>query len=327
MADLLPRHKPEPIPQITTVPEHLAKGTLKEVYESTKAALGVPWMGVVTMAFAHYPSFYRVLWDGLASVVRTEAFVNACEQLREKAEEQAGLLDPPGIVSRLQDAGYSEQEIADVLACNEVFFAGNMPYLLIATQALLLLEGHEWLTGSGAPVAEPQNVADRPILMEAHHASTDLSVLYEDIRTTLGLPFVNTDYRAFARWPSYFELAWRDLRPRIAGPDYERYVTSVHETAVQLAQGLPNPRSLTVAQLRKAAEENKQIGDAREVVRLFQWLLPGLALNVAFFRHQLTQLAVIMLLFGETWHHLQHGRHDVRVRGQGSGPALNDGLW
>ena len=132
-----------------------------------------------------------------------------------------------------------------------------------------------------------KKVGDRPVLMEAHHASTALSRLYDDIRTTLGLPFVNTDYRAFARWPSYFELAWRDLRPHIAGPDYERYVMSVHETAVQLAQGLPNPTGLTVAQLRNAAEENKHIGDAREIVRLFQWLLPGLALNVAFFRHQL----------------------------------------
>ena len=91
-------------------------------------------MGAVTMAFAHYPTFYRVLWDGLAPVVSTEAFVRACEELRAKAEERAALLDSPSIVEHLQGIGYSELEIEEVRACNEVFSAGNMPYLSIPEQ-------------------------------------------------------------------------------------------------------------------------------------------------------------------------------------------------
>ena len=288
MADLLPRRKPDPIPQVTAVPEHLATGGLKDIYEATKTALGVPWMGVVTMAFAHFPTFYRVIWDALEPVVRTEAFFRACEVLRVNAEEQAALLDPSDITERLSVVGYSEQEIGEILACNEIFSAGNMPYLLIATRARLMLEGNDWPRLHGAPERARTKVADRPVLMEPHHATADLATLFGDIRTTLGLPFVNTDYRAFARWPSYFELAWQDLRPHIARPAYERRVTNVHETAALLARGLPNPTGLTVAQLRQAAETDRQIGDVEETVRLFQWLLPGLALNVAFFRRQLT---------------------------------------
>src|SRR5215471_3974176 len=54
----LPRLKPDPIPPLHPVPEYLADGELKARYEDMKAVLGVPWMGVVTMSFAHYRAFY-----------------------------------------------------------------------------------------------------------------------------------------------------------------------------------------------------------------------------------------------------------------------------
>jgi hypothetical protein len=47
----------------------------------------------------------------------------------------------------------------------------------------------------------------------------------EDLKRVLNLPFVNTDYRALARWPSYWAMAWGDLR-QAAG-------TPVHETICQ----------------------------------------------------------------------------------------------
>ena len=50
----LPRLKPDPIPPLHPVPEFLAEGELKARYEDVKAVLRVPWMGVVTMSFAHY---------------------------------------------------------------------------------------------------------------------------------------------------------------------------------------------------------------------------------------------------------------------------------
>lgn len=52
MSPNLPRLKPNPIPKIAPIPEHLAEPALKEIYEDTKAALQVPWMGVVAMSFA-----------------------------------------------------------------------------------------------------------------------------------------------------------------------------------------------------------------------------------------------------------------------------------
>ena len=58
MTTTLARQRPDPIPSIHPVPEYLAKGDLKTNYEDMKAVMQVPWMGVVTMAYAHYPTFF-----------------------------------------------------------------------------------------------------------------------------------------------------------------------------------------------------------------------------------------------------------------------------
>ncbi|MBO6776515.1 MAG: hypothetical protein JJ897_13635 [Marinibacterium sp.] len=287
MADL-PRLKPDPIPAIHPVPEFAVSGPRAAVYERTKKGLGVPWMGVVAMAFAHYPQFYGTLWSAMEPITGTKSFEQACRSLRDVAEREAEALEPAPLVSRLSTQGYGGQEIEDIRACNEVFASGNMPYVLMASLARYLLEGNAWLgDGDLDRITAPRPNFSKPPLMEAHHASDDLAVLYDDLRAALGLPFVNTDYRAFARWPSYFTVAWNDLKPRLSQPEYATGLERVHHAAVDLATSLPNATGITPDALRDAATSDASFEEVLSVVRLFQWLLPGLAVNVAFLRHQL----------------------------------------
>ena len=53
------------------------------------------------------------------------------------------------------------------------------------------------------------------------------------------------------------------------------------------AEDLPNPGGLSSDVLRAAAEADASLEEVTQVCRLFQWLLPGLIVNVAYFRHQL----------------------------------------
>ena len=165
-----------------------------------------------------------------------------------------------------------------------------MPYLLIATAARLLLERHELSDlRQASPLQErhgPSN-HNRLTLIEPHHADEPTRNLYEDIKATLGLPFVNTDYRALGRWPSYFAMAWHDLQPHIDTDRYRSSLARVHTVAVDLMRDLPNPGHLTSQSLRGAARVDDSLDEIVEVVRLFQWLLPGLVVNVAYFRLQL----------------------------------------
>jgi len=282
---------PEPLPRISPVPEYRAAGTLKQQYEQIKEAMQVPWMGVVTMAYAHYPTFFDSLWEGARSLVGSVAFVRASRALRLFVESEAVKLAPAPLLVRLRELGYADQEVDQIRAMVEIFSHGNFPYLLLATIVRMLLEGGEMNDGTDA---EPFRGRHAPatqvplVLMEMHHADAPTRTLYGDIMKTLRLPFVNTDYRALARWPTYFSLAWADLKGAVAAPGYDAICIAVHHRAVELvSRELPNPDGLSGAALRRAADRDASAAEVLQVSRLFQWLLPGLVTNVAYLRAQL----------------------------------------
>lgn len=292
----LPRLKPEPIPAIHPLPEYLAEDRRKAWYEETKHLLQVPWMGVVTMAFAHYPTFYETLWRGVRDLCASRPFVEACRANRAFVETQVVRLDPPPIRERLGELGYAPREIENIRQLIEVFSHGNQPYVLMASIARYLLDAGDMAGPTDPSTAPPYRDRHAPdfevpfVLMEAHHADPPTREVYEDIKQVLQLPFVNTDYRAFARWPSYWAVAWAHLR-RVAGtPAHEAICQAFHDRCIeQVAQTLPNPGGLAATALRQAAETDAPLDDVRDVCRLFQWLLPGLIANVAYLRAQLSE--------------------------------------
>ena len=83
-------------------------------------------------------------------------------------------------------------------------------------------------------------------------------------------------------------MAWKDLRDKAGSPGHEAICQACHDRAANLvASELPNPGGLSAAAIRRAAEADAGLDEVIQVCRLFQWLLPGLILNVAYFRHQL----------------------------------------
>ncbi|MEC8204212.1 MAG: hypothetical protein VX075_12080 [Pseudomonadota bacterium] len=92
----------------------------------------------------------------------------------------------------------------------QVLSHGNVSYLMIATAACLLLEGRTTRDGGSTTPFEGWHrplTVNRLSLMEAHHVDPPIAAVYDNIKATFGLLFVNSDCRAFARWPSYFALA------------------------------------------------------------------------------------------------------------------------
>lgn len=294
----LPRLRPEPIPPIHPLPEYLAEGQRKARYEEMKQVFQVPWMGVVTMAYAHYPTFYGTLWQGLRPLCASKPFVEAHRGNRAFVEEEIAKLAPPPITDRLGALGYAPREIESIRQIVEIFSHGNQPYVVLATIVRYLLEAGD-MAGPRDPTAAPAMTERHGpafevpfVLMEAHHADAPTQEVYEDVKQVLKLPFVNTDYRAFARWPSYWAAAWSDLREVAGTPAHEAICQALHDRCLaQAAETLPNPGGLTAEALRAAAERDAPFDEVRDVCRLFQWLLPGLITNVAFLRAQLQETA------------------------------------
>ena len=289
--NILERLRPDPIPAIHPLPEYLASGQRAARYEDTKKVLQVPWMGVVTMAYTHYPTFFGELWRGLKPLCQSRPFVEAFRDLRDYVESRTKELNPASLIESLTTMGYAPREIDAIRQMNTVFSHGNQLYVLIATIARHLLELGDM---QGKTEADPFDKRHAPdiqvpfLLMEAHHADEPTRAIYEDIKNILQLPFVNTDYRAFARWPSYFALAWKDLREKAGTQAHERICRDCHDRiAGVVAAQLPNPGNLSSDSLRRAAESDAGLDEVIQVCRLFQWLLPGLITNVAYFRHQL----------------------------------------
>ena len=288
--NILERLRPDPVPAINPAPEYLVSGQRALWYEEAKTALQVPWMGVVTMAYSHYPTFFGELWRGLKPLCQSRAFVEAFQDLRKHIEARTAELEPEPMIGRLAEIGYAPREIDAIHQMNTVFSHGNQLYVIIASIARHLLEIGDM---AGGPEAETFEGSHAPeisvplILMEYHHADQQTRDVYDDIKSVLQLPFVNTDYRAFARWPSYFTLAWQDLRDKVGTPAHEAICQACHDRAAQLAaDGLPNPGDLSSNALRRAAETDADTNEIIQVCRLFQWLIPGLIVNVAYFRHQ-----------------------------------------
>jgi len=280
------RLKPSPITAIFPEPEYLVSGKKQIWYEEMKAAYQVPWMGVVTMAFAHYEDFFQVLWKGLQPLTTTIEFDLACDELQAIVEKQVRVLQPENLVDKLKAKGFGERELDEIRGLIEIFHRGNLPYFLTATIARRLMEGFELNQNQEFQKRlETKAVSEKLVLIEEHHATSEVRSLYQDIRQTLDLPFVNTDYRALARWPSYFSDAWKSLRPWIGSDEHEGICLQLHEVANHLVSSvIPNPERLSRGNFSQEVLQKQEI---LQTTRLFQWLLPGLITNVALFKRQL----------------------------------------
>src|SRR5258708_3076245 len=274
-ASELLRQPPGSFPRIITVPEYAADEELRARYEAMKQTFRVPWMGVVGMAHAHFRRFYDKLWEGLEPIARSRPFFEACGKMRTETERAVAFSLPvPKLTQRLLDIGYAAREIDQITDLLEVFSHGNFPYLLLATFSRYLLAGGALKNASETETTanEPASSASKLVLMEPHHADLPTKAIYADIRATLNLPFVNTDYRALARWPSYFSMAWTDLKPFVRKPPHALLSQRLHESPVAAIRELPNPAALSSSAFLIAAEADASVEEVRGMAELVQWI-------------------------------------------------------
>lgn len=288
--------RPEGAVPVRPVPEHRADGELVPVYRDLKATLGVPWVGVITQAVAHYRPFFVEAWRQFQPSARSHYFESRCDAIRLTAWEQVGAaFDIEPRSDSLGRLGYSDNELAQIRATLDVFDYGNPKYLVLATAIQQSLCHGRRLGGGlprdrrdGMPRAPIYQIDPIPVMVEEHHALGGLKTVYEDIKATLGLPFVNSDYKAMGRWPSYLALAWGDLKPSIDSDPYTLIRQVIHEQALATVEGLPHAYLVDRAQAIAEGLTDEQADELMKVISLFQWLLSGLILNVTYFKLAMT---------------------------------------
>jgi len=269
--------------RLRLVSEAEAQGRTLEIYGEIKHAMGVPHVNVVYQAFAAYPVFLDLHWRSFRPVLETQEFFNLSDRLRADAYTRThNYFAIPDLWSLLADVSFSEgahEELAEVI---DLFHYQNPLLLLLLAAQVQAFEGP---VGESKPAVSPALISGfeyKPILIEDASATPRVRQVLDEIRRILRLPFLNTDYRALARWPDILAAYWQALKQVVQSPLYESSHYGVRETAYALARELPGPIELTTNQLSEAGMDDTDISSVVRMTELFVQSISGLLLNIAF---------------------------------------------
>jgi len=268
-------------PRIQPVKKDQASPEIRARFEDIQDTMGVPWPPANWRAYAMYPDVMKLFWERLKPAVATDPFLRDALEITERAYRGASDWYRPGYRPELSadDLRRIEWEL-------DAFEFGN-PQLLIQQAALSrALRGETAGQEGGAQPRRQPNAYRGPeiSMIDEQQAAEEVKRLYQDIKQTLGLPVVNSDYQALAKWPGFFGPAWSDAKQWRQRNEYRRLQQELGRMADEAAGRLRPAVRLDEREVRDALGEPAEFENLERMVPMFTQLLPGLILNDALFR-------------------------------------------
>ncbi len=268
--------------KLKLVRESESNGRIAEIYREIKEALGVPHVNVVFQAYAVYPEFLERFWGAAKRIVRSREFFELSGRIGAEAYTRMhNYFAIPDLCAEMTRRGLSPDARSELTAVTELFHYNNPPLLLLTSAQLQAFEARVDGNGHSSPPGEHPVFGEKPALVEEEEAPPAIRRIYDDIKRTLGLPMVNTDYRAFARWPDFLETYWPALKTIMQSPVYDECQQGMRESAWNLARELPAPLDLSASKLIDDGMSDDQVSDVFRITEMFVQALSGLVLNVA----------------------------------------------
>ncbi len=266
---------------IRPVKKEQALPETRALLEDVQDTMGIPWPPASWRVYARYPRAMQLFWERLKPAVAAENFLREAIAITETAYRDASRWYLP---SHLIDLAEGDRPAVQWEL--DAFEFGN-PQLLIQQAALTrmmrgLIAGRE---GKAESRRHPSSYRQPEIRMiDEQEASGPIQELYEDIRHTLGLPFVNSDYQALAKWPAFLLPAWDDVKRWHQRQEYRRLEYQLAEKAEMAATRLHPAVGADPAELQSTLGSAEERETLHHLVQLFTQLLPGLIVNDALFR-------------------------------------------
>lgn len=268
--------------KLKVVRESEVQGRIAEIYQEVKQALGVPQVNVVFQAYALYPRFLERLWEAAKPIVCCQEFFDLGERIGAEAYTRMhNYFVIPDLCAEITDQGLSADARQELTVMVELFHYNNPLLLLLTAAQLQAFETRIGRSGRSSNPADHPVFTEKPVLIEEDGAPPAIRRIYDDIRRTFGLPMVNTDYRAFARWPDFLESYWPVLKGIAQSPVYQESQQGMRESAWNLVRELPAPLDLTASQLIDDGLSDDEVSDLFRITELFVRALSGLVLNIA----------------------------------------------
>lgn len=262
------------------VEEHKAAGEIERVYHEIRETLRVTGINLNFRIWARYEKFFLAMWEAVRPNVETRLFENAADQLRAEAVYIAERWARPGITSCVP---LGESQRYHIQAALMLYHYVNPKLLLLTSSVKLALDGEPIgqrpmdpylpLIRRGAPAKmyPMEMVAEKP-------PDKRLRDLFDDIKQTLSLSSINSDYRTLALWPDYLAAAWAWLKPIAEGEEYRQASGSLCDAARLPARSLSYPISLSYERMKDLGED---IGEVAKTTNQFEAILPSLIINIA----------------------------------------------
>jgi Halocarboxylic acid dehydrogenase DehI len=274
---------PERRGKLKLVREREAQGRTCEIFDELKQALGIPIVPDVYQAFAAYPEFLEQHWRAFSPLVATEQFLLLGDRLRGEAYTRMHNYFHIGdLCAPLTEMSFSEgakHQLGDVI---DLFNYANPLLLLIVSAQLVALEQG---SGNGTPNedrrADHPRFLEPPVLIDESTAPPSVKKVFEEMKRTLGLPVINSDYRAFARWPDFLREYWKALRPIVQSPSYREQQRGLCESSETLSREWKVPDGFSTDKVQEAGFNDKQIEAIVRTTQTFQNVISGLLLSVA----------------------------------------------
>jgi len=269
------------------VPEEQATGRVAEIYQEIKQTLGVPHVNLIFQAYGAYPLFLELHWKAFKPLLATSEFFSMAQRLRADAYTRMhNYFKIPDLCERMTELSFKVGARHELDQVVELFHYNNPPLLLMVAAQL---EAFDKPVGGAQPPSGPQKGAaatrqvfeQKPVLVEDNAAPPATRKLFDEIKRELNLAVLNTDYRAFARWPDFLSVYWAVLKGATRSALYRENCLALRESALELPRELPLRLQLTVEQLQDAGVQDDEVAAITRITEKFLKILSGLTLNVA----------------------------------------------
>lgn len=263
--------------------EHEAEGDIERVYHEIRQVLRVSGVNLNFRSWAAFDGFLPAVWESLAADAGTREFEEAADQLRSSAVKAVG--------SFAHDAAPApvpgESRNFQIDAALRLYHYINPKLLLFTSAAGALLEqrwpeGGKEATRGRLPRGVPADMYAME-MVEEEPEDPRLRALFEDIKGTLSLESINSDYRTLALWPDYLDAAWRMLKPLSGSAEYAAAAKALGDESRRLVGSLAKP---VPAATRRLLEAARRTPDAMQATKNFEKVLPPVMLDIALMASQ-----------------------------------------
>ena len=255
---MLGRSKAKPIT------EHAADGQVERIYHEIRQTLRVTGVNLVFRSWARHEAFFEVMWEDVRQSAETLVFEECADHLRADAVRAANALGGLCVLPAVQ---LGESQLFQLRAALDLYHYINPKLLLLVSAVRMALDGEPVgerpcpspLDQQEAPKASEARISlgapPRMAAMEMVSEKPDdeaLTALFDDIKKTLSLPAINSDYRTLALWPDYLTSAWKQLKPVVQSDRFQRASEVLRQASHALAKTLPHPIYLGRERLKKS---------------------------------------------------------------------------